>query len=167
MQKEQVLDLCHNLVVYDEGLDVFRFAHLSVREFLEKRPEFSDISCNILAAESCLLQMVASVDCSSAASYVTDGHVLALHKRTILTETSFSANYFGYSNNFWMIHSELASQDGRSEDSGFGRLFRYFLSTELMRNSALDMWVQSYCSRVQKDEESFQLQSLLNIHVSS
>jgi len=33
VDKESVLGLCHNLVIYVEGLDIFRFAHLSVREF--------------------------------------------------------------------------------------------------------------------------------------
>ncbi|KAF6225375.1 hypothetical protein HO173_012759 [Letharia columbiana] len=30
LTKEHVLDLCHNFVVFDNGSDVFRFAHLSV-----------------------------------------------------------------------------------------------------------------------------------------
>jgi hypothetical protein len=41
--KEQVLDICCNLVVYDNELDTFRFAHLSVREFLEEREEYSQL----------------------------------------------------------------------------------------------------------------------------
>jgi len=30
-----LLRTCHNLIIMDEGLDVFRFAHLSVNEYLE------------------------------------------------------------------------------------------------------------------------------------
>ena len=36
-----ILDVCSNLVVYDEASDRFRFAHLSVREFLESQPGYT------------------------------------------------------------------------------------------------------------------------------
>jgi hypothetical protein len=35
ISRPDVLSICCNLVVYDEFTDVFRFAHLSVREYLE------------------------------------------------------------------------------------------------------------------------------------
>lgn len=35
LTREAILDLCYNLVIFDNSLNVFRFAHLSVREFLE------------------------------------------------------------------------------------------------------------------------------------
>ncbi|KAG4442329.1 hypothetical protein IFR05_002180 [Cadophora sp. M221] len=37
----QLLDICCNLVIFDETAKVFHFAHLSVREFLESLPVFS------------------------------------------------------------------------------------------------------------------------------
>lgn len=51
---EAVLDLCANFVVLDTELDVFRFAHLSVREFLEKKEGFDTASNHAVAAECCL-----------------------------------------------------------------------------------------------------------------
>ena len=51
---ETVLDLCANFVVLDTELDVFRFAHLSVREFLEKKEGFDAASNHAIAAECCL-----------------------------------------------------------------------------------------------------------------
>lgn len=51
---EAVLDLCANFVVLDTELDVFRFAHLSVREFLEKKEGFDAASNHAVAAECCL-----------------------------------------------------------------------------------------------------------------
>ena len=51
---ETVLDLCANFVVLDTELDVFRFAHLSVREFLEKKEGFEAASNHAVAAEYCL-----------------------------------------------------------------------------------------------------------------
>jgi ankyrin repeat protein len=40
LTKDQVLDACCNLVVHDTAADTFRFAHLSVREYLENRSDF-------------------------------------------------------------------------------------------------------------------------------
>lgn len=60
LEKEHILDLCQNLVIFDDGLDVFRFAHLSVREFLEQQPEYNQNSCHALAAEVCMLQLMES-----------------------------------------------------------------------------------------------------------
>ncbi|KAL8800925.1 MAG: hypothetical protein Q9223_007165 [Gallowayella weberi] len=51
---QQVLSLCCNLVILDDSLDVFRFAHASVREFLEAQPRFSFQDINLQAAEECL-----------------------------------------------------------------------------------------------------------------
>ena len=51
----QALDLTANLVVYDEQFDVLRFAHVSVREFLEKdREEYRETSNHRVVATACL-----------------------------------------------------------------------------------------------------------------
>ena len=57
---DQILDFCCNLVVLDTQLDTFRFAHLSVREFMEKQEDYADSCCNVLAAETCLLAIIGS-----------------------------------------------------------------------------------------------------------
>ena len=51
---ETLLDLCANFVIIDTELDVFRFAHLSVREFFEKKEGFDAASNHAIAAECCL-----------------------------------------------------------------------------------------------------------------
>ena len=58
LTKEHVLQMCSNMIVLDSSLDTFRFAHLSVREFLEKRPEYSAAQTNSVAAERCLLELL-------------------------------------------------------------------------------------------------------------
>lgn len=47
-----ILDVCQNLVVFDEKLDVLRFAHYSVQEFLLLDLEPAD--CHTQVAEVCL-----------------------------------------------------------------------------------------------------------------
>ena len=72
IRKELVLDLCSNFVVLDSELDVFRLAHLSVREFLENQQEFQPPSCHALAAETCLLALIRHSKTSAGAQFFLD-----------------------------------------------------------------------------------------------
>ena len=49
-----LLDLCFNFIDVDSELDVFRFVHLSVREYLESKDGYERTSNHALAAECCL-----------------------------------------------------------------------------------------------------------------
>jgi len=51
---DALLNECHNLVVLDRQQNMLRFAHLSVREFLETRLEFTSPEANKMATETCL-----------------------------------------------------------------------------------------------------------------
>jgi ankyrin repeat protein len=72
---EDVLNLCCNLVVYDESVDTFRFAHLSVREYLESQPGYTLLEANICLLErflpTCIRYQYDSEDpfCRYAACY--------------------------------------------------------------------------------------------------
>lgn len=63
--KDLVLKICNNFIVFDPQLDTFRFAHLSVREYLEQKTEYSSSVTNAIAAEICL-RTVLSADSSIA-----------------------------------------------------------------------------------------------------
>ncbi|KAL8777083.1 MAG: hypothetical protein Q9194_002752 [Teloschistes cf. exilis] len=54
LQKDDLLALCFNFVIDDQESDSFRFAHLSVREFLETKEDFNRESCHRTAAIFCL-----------------------------------------------------------------------------------------------------------------
>lgn len=87
MNKETVLDLSFNLVIYDQTLDVFRFCHLSVREFLRQELEdFSLSRVHDMAAVTCL-------------------QILQHH---------FDDNHhgFGYAQWYWPVHSSFLGDDG-------------------------------------------------------
>ncbi|KAF4458312.1 hypothetical protein FALBO_14955 [Fusarium albosuccineum] len=58
ISKDQLLQLCCNLIVFDSTVDVFRFSHLSVREFLEDQELYKQASANALVAEACLLNLM-------------------------------------------------------------------------------------------------------------
>ena len=53
-----VLDVCSNLVIYDEALNRFRFAHLSVREFLESQPSYTSSEVNLYVARKLLQNLI-------------------------------------------------------------------------------------------------------------
>ena len=163
--KETVLDLCHNLILYDEGLDTFRFAHLSVREFFEKRPDFSEVSCAIFAAESCLLHMIASLSFAGAESTLNDGRITHLRRRIASSTTSVPAKVLEYANDAWMVHCQIAPQNDRRDDASLGRIIQYFLLEHSGRDSAFDAWTQWYCNTILEiDAPTFksQLQTILS-----
>ena len=143
-----LLDLCNNFVIYDDYLDVFRFAHLSVREFLEQRPEFAKISCYSLAAECCLLQIIASSKCPASKNLMSDEHLLRLRGTPNSTEWSSSEDFLEYANRFWIDYCQSIPLSNSSDDSKFGRIFRFFFSDKLESALPLNAWVQWYCSRV-------------------
>lgn len=61
LSAEDLVDLCSSFVVLDTGLDVFRFAHLSVREFLETKEGYEPDRNHALIAELGLKYLSTSV----------------------------------------------------------------------------------------------------------
>ena len=54
ISRDDLLDLCFNFLSLDVELDVFRFAHLSVREYLESKSECEPSRNHALMAECCV-----------------------------------------------------------------------------------------------------------------
>ncbi|KAL9636228.1 MAG: hypothetical protein Q9164_002954 [Protoblastenia rupestris] len=54
LSKEDLIELCFNFLVYDGEMNTFRFAHLSVRDFLEEKAGFDQASCHTIGATQCL-----------------------------------------------------------------------------------------------------------------
>ena len=52
--KDDILQLCRNLIVFDSEQDIFRFAHQSVREYLMKESRYTTVEQHTLAIERCL-----------------------------------------------------------------------------------------------------------------
>jgi hypothetical protein len=100
VSREQVLQLCCNFITYDATLNIFRFAHLSVREFLEQRPEYSASATNSLAAEICLLHVVAASR-NLATEKFLDRHGFC--QRIGRSQKSLSR----YSDIYWATHCQL------------------------------------------------------------
>lgn len=71
---QEVLGLCCNLVVLDDSLDLFRFAHASVREYLECQPQFGFQNTNIQAAQDCFRQVDSIPKASALANFTRYAH---------------------------------------------------------------------------------------------
>lgn len=63
-ERSQILKMAKGLITKESKKDLFVFSHLSVREFLEKRVEFSGENAHVVAAEACLKAYIRS-NCSS------------------------------------------------------------------------------------------------------
>lgn len=57
LDARSVFKICHNLLTFDRQLNAVRFAHLSVREFLEQN-KFTTTEAHIMASEACVSQMM-------------------------------------------------------------------------------------------------------------
>ena len=162
---EDLLDLCNNFIIHDESLDVFRFAHLSVREFLEKKPEFSDVSCNSVAAECCLIQVMASSNSQIPKHLISHQCLLRLRGSSASTELSSRATFLDHANNSWITYCQSVLRSNKSGNTKVWRLLAFFFSDSERSDSALNAWVQWHCGRVltyRTSEALVKLQEFLN-----
>ena len=74
--RDQLLDLCCNFVIYDDKLDVFRFAHRSVQEFLETLPQFVATTSHSLIAEHCLAYIMSQAESPTIQRFLADHYSL-------------------------------------------------------------------------------------------
>ncbi|MCJ1248784.1 hypothetical protein MMC30_006003 [Trapelia coarctata] len=150
VSKDQILDMCCNFVVYDATLDVFRFAHLSVPEFLEKRPEYSSTAVNSLAAEICLVGLI-----SAGTSPGT--RRLLEQQAHVLRKTSFD----WYLNIYWATHCQLAGD--RETRGTLKNLLRFFLFDELDSVSPYAIWAEQLPGCMDGRDVFWQVENRLRI----
>ncbi|OCK86545.1 ankyrin, partial [Cenococcum geophilum 1.58] len=130
--KDLVLQLCNNFVVFNAQLDTFRFAHLSVREFLEKRQEYKSTVTNALAAEACLWDLV------SITLNPTSKRFLSVCSQNISANSSKIDEFSKYFNVYWAVHCQLAA-DERTSDR-LKKLFRAFIFGEGGTTCPIELW---------------------------
>lgn len=147
LNKEHILDLCHNFVIFDDALDTFRFAHLSVREFLETRAEYAPVACHVLAAEICLIQLIGSTKSSTAIDLLKDECAVDVSSKLASTSESIVGGFHKYSTLHWTKHCASIGEEGRQTHARFRGLFQFFLSTDCGSPSPLDAWMLSYRHR--------------------
>ena len=157
LTKEHVLDLCHGFIVFDDSLEVFRFAHLSVREFLEKHDEYMANPCHLIAAETCLLHFIGLSNCSAAKAFLQHNYTLDVCGKATST-AAVLGGFHTYATMFWARHCQLIGEEGRINNARFKRIFHFFLFNASNDLSPLNMWIQSDRRSTRGDS----LQRLLN-----
>ena len=130
LKKADVLSICCNLLIHDSEQDTFRFAHLSVREYVEKRKDFDIDTAHTIALDHCLNSLFGLVELKGAAlksyeglvSYAMDcvpKHHDELHKSSDIQVLSESLqeklrSYF-YSSTTAISFSRWIAKDTRSD----------------------------------------------------
>lgn len=139
LSNRNILDLCLNLVVFDKSFDRFRFAHLSVAEFLEKKPQYSPTMANSAAAESCL-NVLLSIP-SERFNYEDIFEPLERSPQSPQPNEIRVRNWFEtYTFLYWAHHCQLSKEfrtQGRLKD-----LLETFFSDHSSR-SPLALWADS------------------------
>jgi hypothetical protein len=115
-----VLEICNNFVVFDAQLDTFRFAHLSVREFLERLSDHDKSTSNSLIAEICLWSML------SVSGDVATEKLFAQLGWSAQTAVAGSEELSRYADIYWAVHCKEARQ--KREASALKELLTFFLS---------------------------------------
>uniref|UniRef100_A0A0W0GEG1 NACHT domain-containing protein n=1 Tax=Moniliophthora roreri TaxID=221103 RepID=A0A0W0GEG1_MONRR len=134
---EQVLAICRNLIIHDEAADTFRFAHPSVREFLESMDEYSQIHCHSLLAEICLVHLIHASRTPNSAQYLTDSY--GVHNA--LPSTPGLLDYAVYR---WPAHCLQSGVGNGMPRSRLTDVFDFFMSDDTELGSPSAFWVYEF-----------------------
>ena len=95
VSRRDLLNMCCNLVVWDQATDHFRFAHLSVQEYFQSQLEYSREKINEVAVTRCVNVFIARVTMVSNPEYQLElGH--------------HSANFLDYATLYWPYHCDAS-----------------------------------------------------------
>ncbi|KAL0631457.1 hypothetical protein Q9L58_009678 [Maublancomyces gigas] len=100
LDTQSLFKICHNLLTLDRQLNIVRFAHLSVREFLEKT-QFTIVESNTMASESCL-------------SYLMKPGTLMEVRALVYSTHAYALPVAAYPAFYWPIHVQACQHQGSS-----------------------------------------------------
>lgn len=99
-----ILDVCSTLVVYDESLDRFRFAHLSAREFFESQPGYTPSEANRSILETSL--------------------------QIVICHQPYEGRFWLYATAYWIFHYHKLEEQHRKEVFEFHAKCFFFSGAE-------------------------------------
>jgi ankyrin repeat protein len=120
-----ILAMTCNLVVEDAELGIFRYAHTSVLEYLEKRPEFNASQVNVLLLARCMDALL---------HLAISEHAQCPEVSGVCIESSFE----DYASEFWLQHCASCSTQDRQR--GASAKIKPFLYSGLQKSEALYNW---------------------------
>lgn len=132
---EKILHICHNFVVYDQTLDILRFAHFSVHEFLAHQPTYEPEPCQTAIAEVCLTVLTYSSESSPDTALRT------------------------YSTVHWTAHLRLSGRGSKTLED----LWKGFLSPQVTPSPAYQSWGTRFLKKENRGQYTSPLQATVGV----
>ncbi|KAJ5370546.1 uncharacterized protein N7496_006638 [Penicillium cataractarum] len=125
LSKRDILAMTCNLVVEDTELGIFRYAHTSVLEYLETRPEFDASQVNMLLLSRCMDTLL---------------HLSSFQHSQCTGDwgTCPDERFKDYASSFWLQHCVSCSDHDRQQ--GVSSKIKAFLFNGLQKTIALSDW---------------------------
>lgn len=158
---EGVLELCRNFVVFDEGMDVFRFAHLSVQEFLERRPGFLKSSSHALAAEASLISVLAISGCDEAQQFLKQTYDGNIDRKMESPAGVVLHGFHAYASENWYSHCREA-EGAMAGLKSLKEILQFFLFHETALKSPLEIWLTRYFMTLETVRDDMRLVDFIN-----
>lgn len=146
LSNDHILELLHNFLVLDRDLDTFRFAHLSVAEYLqESRREYGRELCHAFAAEVCLIEMIGPSSCTDVGKLL-HGLGLDFPATAPAALSTFAEGLPNYALTNWAFHAARAGEAMRTANGRFKDVFHFFLFHNCGETSPFSTWLR-FCER--------------------
>lgn len=142
LRPQNMLDICSNLVEIDPSENVFRFVHLSVREFFENYQKhgmttFTRSIGNASLANCGLLYICFTLSPERVLNQMPEIPV----KTDISSELASQKAVRQYVDNYWLEHAKLAGKDRCK--APFQPLFQFFFRKPSGADSIHEIWCRS------------------------
>ena len=138
LKRDELLDLCCNFIILDEGLDTFRFAHPSVKDFLEDLADYTPESSNALAAECCLVYLTSRAQSPPVRRFLAENYDFT---KPSIRSSTYSHAFGIYAARFSMSH---CSNAGTLRSCGpLKTIIELFILSDGARGCPLNLWLTS------------------------
>ena len=123
MQLSELMALCANLVVLDKNCHVIRFAHRSVKEFLERNDAFTGAVAHSLLASTCIEVCSRGPVFESSLKYPSD-------------------DFYVYAAIYWPVHSNMAEGMAANKDI-VNDLTSFIFDEDFDTTLSFDSWLET------------------------
>ena len=123
MQLSELMALCANLVVLDKYCNVIRFAHQSVKDFLERQDAFTDAMAHNLLASTCIEVCSRGPVSRKSLKYPSD-------------------DFYVYASMYWPIHSKMAESIAANKDI-VNNMTSFIFDEEFDTTLSFNSWLET------------------------
>ena len=131
---DDILDACCNLVFLDEEVDSFRFAHLSVREYLEGRSDYASNITHVSLMDRCLFVFL----CESGDIVPSSSHLQFVVQQ--------NNTFHRYATTYWPSHCQLGTAQVETSLN-----LERFIGRNGVSSKAIEKWMSS-CTVLQESK---------------